>query len=188
VKGTLLEPDKIEIHFCDEPFSVHMHFLETGGRADKVVYPDGGNIHKLAARAKGVGVNLFVLTKDINSADAKDSSRFPISEFGMYKATESTLQSMHRAKARGELHVRYLGVFKVPQLDNRECYKFVRTPYNPPELEGINEYTLYVDKELLMQTGSELRDSKGQLIAQYWFRDVKLNPEFKDNQFTRNAL
>ncbi|MCI0683538.1 MAG: DUF1571 domain-containing protein [Gemmataceae bacterium] len=189
VKGKLLNADKISIHFCDEPFSVHMHFLETAGRAHKVVYPDRGDRFKLAARGKGLGVTLpFIMTKDINSPDAKESSRFPINEFGIYKGTESTIASMRRAQARGELHVRYEGVFKVPELGDRECYKLVRTPYNPPELEGIYEYTLYIDKELLLQTGSVLRDSKGELIAQYWFSDVKLNPEFKDDQFTRNAL
>lgn len=188
VKGTLLKPDKISIHFCDEPFSVHMHFLESGGQAHKVVYPDRGDRVRLAARPKGPIAGLLVLSKEIDGSEARESSRFPISQFGIYKGTESTVASMRRAKARGELHVRYDGVFKVAELGGRECYKLVRTPYNPPELEGICEYTLYIDKELLLQTGSVLKDKKGGLIAQYWFADVKLNPEFKEDQFNRKAL
>lgn len=188
VKGKLLNPDKIDIHFCDEPFSVHMHFLESGGRAHKVVYPDGGDRDKLAARPKGAIAGLLVLRKEINGAEAQESSRFPISQFGIYKGTESTLASMKRAKARGELHVRYEGVFKVAELDNRECYKLVRSPYKPLEQDGLFEYTLYIDKELMLQTGSVLKDSKHDLIAQYWFRDITLNPEFNEDQFTRKAL
>ena len=129
-----------------------------------------------------------MVSRAINATDVMQSRRFPISTFGIQKGTESTLVSMHKARARGALHVRYDGVFKVAELGDRECYKLVRTPYDPPELEGINEYTLYIDKELMLQTGSVLKNQKGELIAEYWFRDVLLNPEFKKDQFHRNAL
>lgn len=185
VKGTLLAPEKIEVHFSEQPFCVHMNFL-AGGTATKVVYPDGANYDNLAARPRFP--SFFVVSRSINASDVMQSSRFPISQFGIQKGTESTLASMGRAKARGALHVRYDGVFKVAELDGRECYKLVRTPYDPPELEGICEYTLYIDKELMLQTGSVLRDKNGELIAEYFFRDVKLNPDFKKDQFTRNAL
>ena len=39
-----------------------------------------------------------------------------------------------------------------------------------------------------MQIGSVLKDTEGNLIAEYYFIDVKLNPEFSENQFTRSAL
>lgn len=185
VKGKLLDPEKIDIHFCEKPFSVHMHFL-AGGSASKVVYPDGTNYDNLAARPRFPSI--LVVSRAINATDVMQSSRFPINNFGIQKGTESTLQSMYKASASGALHVRYEGIFKVAELGGRECYKLVRTPYDPPELEGINEYTLYIDKELMLQTGSVLKDSKGELIAEYWFRDVRINPEFNKKQFTRNAL
>ncbi|GEM_PF-2362405 len=187
VKGKLLNAEKIDIHFCQEPFNVHMHFLE-GGAAEKVLYPNGTDRFKLLARPKGALLRLITVSKDINGPDAKESSRFPISEFGIYKGTESTLESMHKAQARGALHVRYDGVYKVSELGDRECHKLVRTPYEPTEQDGLHEYTLYIDKELNLQTGSVLRNKRGELIAEYWFRDVKLNPEFKKEQFTPNAI
>ena len=48
--------------------------------------------------------------------------------------------------------------------------------------------TVYIDLENWLQIGSILRDSEGKLIADYFFRDVHINPKFKDNQFTRSAL
>jgi Protein of unknown function (DUF1571) len=187
VKGKLLAAEKIDVHFCQEPFKVHMHFLE-GGQAQKVLYPSGNDKHKLLARPKGALIGFVTVSKDINAPDVAASSRFPVSEFGIGKAMDSTVASMHRAKARNALHVRYEGIFKVPELDNRECYKLVRTPYDPPELEGIYEYTIYVDKELMLQTGSVLRNQNRELIAEYWFRNVNLNPEFDKEQFTPNSI
>ena len=40
----------------------------------------------------------------------------------------------------------------------------------------------------LLQAGSLLRDSDGNIIAEYFFRDVELNPEFDEKQFTRDKL
>lgn len=188
VKGKLLKAEKIDVHFCQEPFSVHMHFVEGGGRAAKVIYPDGADMKTLVARPKGAVLGVLTIRQAVDSSEAKDSSRFPITEFGIDKGTESTIASMTKARARGALHVRYEGVYNVPELDNRECYKLVRTPYDRPELEGISHYTLYIDKELMLQTGSILRDADGNLIANYFFKDVKLNPEFNEKQFTRDAL
>ncbi|MCS7045005.1 MAG: DUF1571 domain-containing protein [Gemmataceae bacterium] len=185
VKGKLLDPEKIEIHFRENPFAVHMHFLQ-GGSAQKVVYPDGDNYDNLAARPRFP--SFFAVSRKIDGPDAMKASRFPINQFGIAKGTESTLDSMRRAQARGALYVRYEGVFKVPELGDRACYKLVRTPYVPPEEDELNELTLYIDTEYLLQTGSVLKDVRGELISEYYFRDLRLNPEFNKDQFTRKAL
>jgi outer membrane lipoprotein-sorting protein len=39
-----------------------------------------------------------------------------------------------------------------------------------------------------LQVGSVLLDSKGQVIAEYFFRDIEINPTFDKDQFTRKAL
>ena len=61
-------------------------------------------------------------------------------------------------------------------------------PVPPPEDEGITELTLFLDQETLLQTGSILRDAKGELIAEYWFSDLVLNPEFTVKQFRREGV
>ena len=84
--------------------------------------------------------------------------------------------------------MQYYGIVPVPQVGGRLCYKFIRKPYDPPEEEGANELILYVDVETLLQVGSELHDSNGSLLAEYFFRDVQLNPTHDAKQFTRAAL
>ena len=97
---------------------------------------------------------------------------------------------MRKAEKRGKLFVEYKGIFKVPELNNRECYKFVRKPYDPLEEPEkiLNELILYIDTEYWLQTGSILRDAKGGIIAEYYFRDLRLNPTFPNDQFTDKKL
>jgi len=185
VQGKLLPAEKIEVHFREEPFSVHMHFLQ-GGSATKVIYPDGVKQDYLAARPNFP--NFILVSRAIKGAEAMQNSRFPISQFGIAKGAQSTLASMHRAQARGALHIRYDGVYKVPQLGDRTCFKLVRTPYTPHEDDDLNELTVYIDTETWLQVGSVLKNGRDELIAEYWFRDVELNPEFDEDQFTRKAL
>jgi outer membrane lipoprotein-sorting protein len=47
--------------------------------------------------------------------------------------------------------------------------------------------TIWIDCDTLMQVGSDLRDADGEFIAEYYFRDIELNPKFDDKQFTRAA-
>ncbi|MCI0639256.1 MAG: DUF1571 domain-containing protein [Gemmataceae bacterium] len=188
VQGKMQDAEKIECHFREQPFSIHMHWLEGSGLAKKALYVEGENNGKLLARPKSPLLALRIWDKDVDGPDAKRSGRYTIAQFGMKQGTERTVAAMQRAEARGALHVRYVGLFQVPELDNRQCYKFVRMPYAPVEEEGVNELILYVDRETWLQSGSILKDAKGNLIAEYWFRDIKLNPTFDEKQFTRDAL
>ena len=186
--GKLKRMEKLEVHFRETPFSVHMHWLETTGQADKALYVKGENNGKLLARGRGILKLSGIWTKDIDSPEAKRDGRFTIDHFGVNQATIRTIAAMHRAQERGKLFLTYHGLYKVPEVGDRLCYKFVRAPYDPPEDEGLNELTLYIDQETWLQVGSVLRDAQGEMIAEYYFRDIKLNPEFHKDQFTRAAL
>jgi hypothetical protein len=186
VGGKLGPMEKLEVHFREQPFSVYMKWVEGAGMAQKVLYVAGENKGKLLARATLTFLGVF--EKDVDGAEAKKTGRYTIDQFGIYLGTKRTLAAMRKAEARGQLHVAYHGIFKVAELGDRLCYKFVRTPYVPPEEEGVYEYTLYIDKENWLQVGSVLRDVNGNVIAEYYFRDLVVNPSFKKDQFTRNAL
>ncbi len=63
-----------------------------------------------------------------------------------------------------------------------------RVGYREPEEDGITESTFYFDTETWLMTGSILRGEEGKLIATYYFTDIKLNPEFSEDQFARKSL
>jgi hypothetical protein len=114
-------------------------------------------------------------------------------EFGMYLGARRSLTPMLEAQKAGTLSLHYFGKTPVAQLDGRVCHKFGRVPCDPTAKDGawgdfIHELTIFIDDETWLQTGSILRDAKGELIAEYFFRNIRLNPAFNPKQFTRGAL
>ena len=188
VKDKLRPAEKIIIHFREEPFSVHFHWLEGIELARATMYVKGANDDKLVVRTNlPGGFRGPILKFPVDAPSAKATSRFPITEFGFRHAAKNTLKSMHDAQKRDKLNLKYEGIKLLKQV-NRLCYVFVRDPYDPPEDDGIAKMTVYVDMESLLHVGYELRDIKGETIADYYFRDIELNPTFSEKQFTDKGL
>jgi hypothetical protein len=185
IAGKLKPLEKLDVHFREQPFSVHMKWLEGAQLASAVLYVEGENNDDMLAKPRFIPIPV---SRKKDGPDAKASSRYTIDQFGIYLGAKRTVAAMRDAQRRGELYVRYEGVFKVPELNNRPCYKFVRSPYVPLEEEGVNELTIFIDQDTGMQLGSVLKDDKGELIASYFFADIQVNPEFKTNQFQRSGL
>lgn len=183
-KGKTRGMEKLKVHFREQPFSVFMQWLENPGLTSKVLFVKGENDDKLLAPVPIFGIKKFAP----NDTLAKNSSRYTIDQFGLKLATLRSIGSMRKAQAEGKLFLEYRGLVQVPELGNRLSHKFVRTPYDPPEEEGVNELTLYIDQETLLQTGSILKDAAGQVVAEYYFTDIELNPEFGPDQFREKAL
>lgn len=189
VNGKLRKPETTKVHFREKPYSVHMHWTEPGDSiADKVLYVEGQNDNKLLGRGLNWRRVLGVLTRDVDGPDAKASGRFTIAQFGFKRSSQRSLASMEKAQERGTLNFRYEGIVPVEELGGQKVHKLVRTPYVPYEEDDLNELTLYFDTEHFLQVGSVLKDKKGDLLGQYFFKDVRINPEFNEKQFTREAL
>jgi hypothetical protein len=191
INGKLHPPERdkyeiIEVACREKPFSVFFNWKAKGKLAARVLYVEGENDGKMLARPFITA--LPIMKEDVNSPKAKNAGRYTIAESGFYKATQRTVYHMEQAQARGTLHVRYEGQVTLHEVGDRPCYKFVRTPYDPPEEEGVNELTLYIDCENWLQVASILRDPQGNLLAEYFFRDIRLNPEFSEKQFARESL
>jgi hypothetical protein len=184
----------------ENPFSVYMEWTKTSStksdffssvkQPKKVLYVQGENKDLiLAVLQKKVPFRPAVEETTLDSTDSKKSSRFTIDEFGMGKSLERTVASMRSAQGRGQLHLKYLGEMdKEPRLGNVPVYVFLRKPYEPLEEDHLNEFKLYIDKKHWLQVGSILKDDKGGLIGEYFFRDVVVNPVIEPDRFTRAFL
>jgi Protein of unknown function (DUF1571) len=188
IDGRLYPPEKVQVYFKEQPFSVFMRWLHGARKAQCALYVEGQNGNKVLALPYGLLGHLGVFEKSPTGEEANQSGRYPISEFGLKKGTERVLKHWRVARAQEALHVEYLGLYRVPEAGDRDCYKIRRTRYSHPEDNGVTELTLYIDRETWLQVGSVLRGAEGQLIAEYFFRDVRVNPEFTADQFMRSAL
>jgi hypothetical protein len=194
--GELHEVERIAVAFKDSPHSVFFKWLEGIRKARRVLYIQGQNEDRMLAQAHLPPLNPIVV-RELDSADAKASGRYSIADFGLRKAMERVHRNWNQAREAGALHVEYLGLHKVPKAGDRLCYALRRTRYATPEDDGVTELLLYIDVEDLLQVGSVLRglapdkegqQKDGQFLAEYFFRNIRLNPTFPPEQFTRAAL
>jgi hypothetical protein len=156
----------------------------TGFKAPRsVLYIEGWNDNKLK-------IQLSLLRVDRSPADAevKSTSRYPINEFGFRKATQRVLDHWLPAQRAGKLHVEYLGLDTRGELGNRACHVFRRTKFAHPEDTNVEASIFYFDKVTWLQVGSVLIDGDGEVVGEYFFRDIQLNPKFAPNQFEPSAL
>lgn len=186
--GKLGPVEHVEVVFRETPFSVRMDWTQGVGLAARLAYVQGCNADQLLVRGAGWRALAGVLARDPLSDDARQSSRYPITEFGIKAGSLSTLASWRAARKHGALDIRYGGVKCLPELHGRPCWELRRVGYRLPEVDGITGATFYFDTETWLQTGSVLTGADGRLIARYYFRDVVLNPEIGEAVFTREGL
>ncbi len=189
LSGKLQPSEVIDIQVREDPFSVLMDWREGTRLVQKTLYVKGENNDKVLVKPHGFLAIAGVVERDANGEDARKSSRVPISEFGIEIGTLHTLEGWKKAEAQNALHVEYQGEMKVKEAGGRLCWKLHRTHFKAPEdIDGVTDLTIYVDKETWLQVGSTLKGADGQLLAEYFFSDVELNPKFKPGTFTREAI
>ena len=118
---------------------------------------------------------------------ARASGRYTLDKFGIQKGTLRTLAGWLDARQRGELRVKYLGEKKIDALGGRLCFCFHRH-YVRPDPNGADDLLVYVDAQTWLQTGTKITDRDGNVIGEYYFRDVKINPVFDPKQFEPSAV
>ena len=186
--GRLQPTEVIEASFREDPFSVSMHWVEGARLAEAVVYVEGENNNQMVVRPAGLLARRFIVERDPDGPEAKQSGRYTVREFGIKKGMERTLDSWKEAEKKGELHVEDQGDVKVKEAGNRTCIRLHRDRYARPEAEGVTDLTVYFDKETWLQVGSVLKGDEDKVLGAYYFRDIHLNPDFKPDPFTRDAL
>jgi hypothetical protein len=186
--GKLQPTEVIDVLFREDPFSVLFTWKEGTRLAWRTLYVKGKYNDQLVVKPAGLGALIGLVERDPNGTDAKNSGRYPLTEFGIKIGLQRTISAWKAAAKEGALHVEYLGERKIKETGDRPCWVLKRTGYKNPEEDGITEYATYIDKETWLQVGSVLKGASNELIGEYIFRDIKLNPTFKDDTFTREAV
>ena len=188
VHGKLQKREEIQVSFRGKPFSVLMKWAKDPRPAQATLYVQGENRDLMFVLPTGLGALAGAISIDPKGTLAMQSARYPITESDIRTAMASTRAYWIAARDEKALHIKYEGVVKIPELDDRPCYKFVRKPYARPEADGIAQATFYFDQETWLQTGSVLKTAEGDLVGEYFFRNVKLNPDFPKDLFTKKSL
>ena len=92
-----------------------------------MLYARGENNGRVLIIGTGWRAIAGIITREPNSPDVKDSTRYPPSEFGIQIGTQRTLAAWQAAKKRGDLKIEYLGEKKVKEVGDRTCWVLRRT-------------------------------------------------------------
>jgi hypothetical protein len=188
IGGKLQPSETIAVKFREYPFAVLMEWLKGERLAKKTLYARGENNNMLLVKPAGVLAVAGIVEREPEGEQAKQSGRYPLTEFGIKIGMLRLLSSWEAGRKSNTLKIEYVGVKKIKEAGDRDCYVFKRPDYGKPEEDGIQSGTFYIDKETWLQVGITLKNKEGDLLADYWFTDIKLNPEFKPEAFTRKAL
>lgn len=184
IKGKLHPQETIKAWFQGEPYSVMMHWKEGADIADVSLYVKGENDGKMCVRLKRFKITAKTTT---DSNDAKATSRYLITEFGLRCGTDRTYKAWKALEEKGiKLKYEYLGVKKIDETGGRMCH-VVKRYCDPPEDDGMTEITVYIDAETALQVGTVLKDKEG-VIGSYFFKDIEINPKFDENQFKLETM
>lgn len=189
IGGRLNPQEVIEVSYRAKPHSVFFKWQEGARSAERVLYVEGQNDDKLLARPSGAVARLVagdVVSRDVTGAEAKQSSRNTLDEFGLKNNLQRTIRAWKAARDSRSLTYEYLGIQKVKELNDRPAWVLHRT--NKAVEEGFKESWIYFDTDSWLLTGIVQKDENGKPVASYWFRDIRLNPEFGKDQFTPAAL
>jgi hypothetical protein len=182
--GKLRDREVLRVAFREEPYAVSLEWAEGARLAVRALYVRGDNGDKMLVRPRLLPL---IVERDVDGDDARQSGRFFLNEFGIAAGMRRAHTDWQAAQHEGSLHVEYLGERVVEEAGGRPCHVLHRTRFRKPEHDGITEQTLFIDKDNWLQVGSVAQGEHG-LIGEYYFRDIRLNPDFEPSQFTREAL
>ncbi|HET6575022.1 MAG TPA: DUF1571 domain-containing protein [Fimbriiglobus sp.] len=211
INGKLYDEEVIRTWVRAQPYSVLMLWDEgarevLGTATEGTLFVAGENNGKIKVwrpTARFLPKLLDIHPTDPHSP-ARSASRYAITEGGLLHAPERTYRAWADVKAKGRLHTRYEGKRKVDEVGGRVCHVITRTadpptidPFQmtepPPDPSGrpadtSKSVTLYIDAETWLQLGSRIINPAGELVGEYYFKDVELNPQFAPDQFTPSAF
>ncbi len=182
--------ERIDVWFREDPHSVLMKWRDGARLAEAVLWVEGQHDGKMLVRPNGFAARLIagdVTPRDVDGPEARKSGRFPINRFGLKLSLERALASWQAAQNHHALHTESAGLKRLAEADDRLCYH-IRRIGDEPEGDGVLEQVLYIDQETWLPVGIISRGKDGELIGEYYFRQIHLNPDFQPHQFERAAL
>ncbi|QDU21305.1 DUF1571 domain-containing protein [Urbifossiella limnaea] len=171
-----------------------------------VLYPSPDNSNEmLTFRPDAFLTDYSIATR---SPDARNASRYCVTDSGIYRGMLRTYTAWKNLKDRNELTVKYQGKDRVEKAGGRVCHiirrtctpaevdSFVIGEKTPPaaaniDRDGFSEVTVMIDADRWLQVGTVLRRANGDLIGEYYFQNVEVVTEagqFQPDTFTPEGM
>jgi hypothetical protein len=173
-------PERIACWFRRRPFSVRFRWLDVDVKHGESTYVEGrhGNKVRFVPRRGLFGLPPSIVTVDPRTPVIWGETRYPVTDFGLERLMQQTLESLDRA---GDLaRVTYAGTTRLPELD--EPLHYLRLEY-PPAAFPNPIVELYIAPADDLPVAAIIRNQRGELQASYVYADVNTNVSLTDASF-----
>jgi len=192
INGEVLPREFMAVKIRHEPFSVYMYFLGPKNiRGRECIYVEGQNDNKLIAHEGGGKISRSLPTVEIdpNGFLAMRNQRYPITEVGVRNLIYRLIERAEPDTKYGECDVQ---IYRNAKVNGRVCTGLEVT--HPVRRKNFlyHKARIFIDDELQLPIHYSSYDwpstpgGPAELIEEYTYLDIKVNPGLTDKDFDRN--
>lgn len=172
IGGTLQEPEDVVLSIRRRPFAVRIEWREGSSRGREVLYSEKETNGMLQVNVANSAIPIPRLSMRPDSPLILRTSRHPITQAGFDNILVNLKKTIEENKAGDESHGRisYGGIDQPESLDH-PCHKIVRVTANG------ETWHVFFDPGTMLPAMVEAKDSDGDLLERYLFRDVRPDPK-----------
>lgn len=183
--GRRMRATSMKLKLREEPFSVYLQYV-TPHQGREVLYVAGRNNNQLLAHETGIKAIAGTVSLAIDSDDAMDGNRYPITMIGMSKLLDQIVTQWEAEAQYGECNVQYYPDAKVGDV----ACKVVESSHPQPRKQFKFQKTrLFINT----QTGLPVRveqygfpqaeGGKSPLVEEYSYSQLRTNLGLTDRDF-----
>lgn len=179
-------PEHINCWFRRKPFSVHMKWLDEDIKYFESTYVEGQAKNKVRFVTRWWSPPLaappHVNKVDLNTPVIWGESKRPLTDFGLERLMERTLNSIE--KAGPDVLITYEGLARLPEID--ATVHHLHLAYSHAR-HRVPVQELYIDLSTDLPVGTVLKFASGRLDAAYFYEDVNPEVELTEDDFLLEA-
>lgn len=183
--GRRMRATSMKLKLREQPFSVYLQYV-TPHQGREVLFVSGRNNNQLLAHETGIKAIAGTVSLAIDSEDAMDGNRYPITMIGMSKLLDQIVAQWESESQYGECNVQYYPDAKVGDV----ACKVVESSHPQPRKQFKFQKTrLFINS----QTGLPVRveqysfpqaeGGKAPLVEEYTYSQVRTNLGLTDRDF-----
>jgi hypothetical protein len=179
-------PEHAMCGFRREPFSVKMKWQDADLKYDESAYVAGQQENKVRFVTRR-WIPPLAAPPAVNKVDLQTpviwgESKRPMTDFGLERMMDRTLQSLQKAGAN--VVVSYRGLLELP--DGGPTAHFIHLEF-PASQYPVPIQELYIDVATDLPAGTILKYPSGKIDAAYYYYDVNTNVKLTDDDFLLDA-
>jgi len=180
----LYGPERIACWFRREPFSVRMKWLDEDVKYGESTYVAGryGNKVRFRPRHGWFGLPPSTQYVDVGVPVIWGETLYPVTDFGLERLMQRTLESIEQTEGRYLLTYQGLG-----RLDPSGRLVHVIRIVFPEGVYPAPVEELYIDAKTDLPAGTRILTLSGRLVAAYVYDDVDTSVELRDEDFLLEA-